>query len=335
MSYTIKSIVEDGDILIENNLPDKHHSFQAEQVALSINKQIVPKHQILLSVVGIVFYLLFNIKGLLILNLFLSTGVLILIFLINKLFFDEKISFLTTILYASNALFYYYSNNFSPDLLSTLLLLMALFFTIKDKFILGMFFLALAITAKVTNAIFILPFTVYLVCFLYRIKDIPHRSRTIVFFILKMGMIFIISILPFLIYNFIIFGDPLITGYQRAITLGLNNEIVIINHINSFTQPFFIGFVRLLFHMKWGIVFTNPILITAFMGIFYFIKKSNLKSVNPALIFLFSVAFLQLIFFAKYDMWFTSHFSNRFLMTFVAIMSLGTSYFISSLKKNI
>ena len=73
-----------------------------------------------------------------------------------------------------------------------------------------------------------------------------------------------------------------------------------------------------------GIVPTNPVILTSLLGLFFL---SNLKLKRHFILF-GAVALVQFVFFAKYDHWYTSHYSNRFLMTFVVMMSVFSGAFV-------
>jgi hypothetical protein len=78
-----------------------------------------------------------------------------------------------------------------------------------------------------------------------------------------------------------------------------------------------------------GIVPTNPILVFALVGVGLIRSTKTLSTDSTVKLWLIVViCACQFLFFAKYDEWWASSFSNRFLMTFIALSSVFTSSFI-------
>jgi len=73
--------------------------------------------------------------------------------------------------------------------------------------------------------------------------------------------------------------------------------------------------VQLLFHARNGLLTTNPVLVLSLAGAVRIVWSPHRREL--ALLALICLA--QLLCVAKYDQWFQSHFSNRFLMTTVAL----------------
>src|SRR5215470_10825414 len=79
----VVSLLQDGDLLLANNL------WKPLSGQLAIGRQgLVPKHQILMSLVSIPFYLLLKDKGLLLFNIVDCMILMALIFKLNRLFFE-------------------------------------------------------------------------------------------------------------------------------------------------------------------------------------------------------------------------------------------------------
>jgi hypothetical protein len=99
--------------------------------------------------------------------------------------------------------------------------------------------------------------------------------------------------------------------------------------VGNFNQPFALGLSRLLFDGRKGLIVTNPVLLLSALGAAC-IGRSPHKA---PLLLLLTLCLVQLSFFARYDQWNFSHFSNRFLMTTVALSSVFAGQFLSSVAE--
>lgn len=315
------SVIEDGDLLLENNLPNPLNG----QLAIGIHG-FVPKHPILMPLISIPFYALFKTPGLLLFNILDCMILIALIFKINCLFHSRVIAFSTAIFYATGTLFLDYTYNYSPDIFSTVLFLSSLYFILLDKYYFGAVLLGFSIFAKIPNAPLVAVILIYAgFKILWGNKNINRRATVAV----TTAALFFAALVPLAYTNQIFFGSPLITGYQRGAVAGVDGQIVIEDHTARFKQPLLTGIYQLSFDPRHGIIPTNPVLILSFLGIFG-IKKNGMQDKAYLIII---VCLIQFILFAKYDDWATSHFSNRFLMTFIALSSVFTGNFLSVLKQ--
>src|SRR5215469_9333654 len=89
----IGSLLNDGDLLLQNNI-DGRDPLDGQQLALG-RRGLVPKHPIIMPVVSIPFYYLFKDYGLLLFNVLDSMLLIMLIYKLNRLFFDKQLSFFT------------------------------------------------------------------------------------------------------------------------------------------------------------------------------------------------------------------------------------------------
>jgi len=322
----IDSLLQDGDLLLANNVAaDPLNGY------LAVGREgLVPKHPIIMSLVSMPFYVLFETPGLLLFNVLDIIILIFLIFKLNCLFHDQSVALITTLLYATGTLFLDYVYNYSPDIFSTVLLLGGLYLVLRERYYIGALLLGLSIFAKLPNALLAAIILLYAGIAILR-GNISHEKKRFAnkwTIIVTTAVIFLISLVPFAYTNYLLFGSPVVTGYQRMAEAGPNGEVISVNHADEFNQPLLKGVYQSLFDFRNGILLTNPVLALAFLGLFW-IRK--IKSQDKIVLILI-LCLVQFIFFAKYDDWSTSHFSNRFLMTFVALSSVFTSSFISYLS---
>ena len=310
----IISLLHDGDLLLANNIAVNPLDGQLALGTLGL----VPKHPVIMPLVSLPFYALLGDAGLLLFNVLQTIILMLLIFQLNRLFCSDILALITTVIYATATLFLDYTYNYSSDIFSTLLVVGGLYCVFKQKVYAGAALLGLAVFAKTPNIPLVGVILAYAALVIWRTPGARgNRLRTIV----VMTAIFLLMLVPFAYTNYLLFGSPLTTGYQRAAVAGANDQIIIDDHVNKFNQPFVQGISQTLFDAHNGILPTNPILLLAAVGLAS-LKTSKYKS-QLALILL--LCLIQLVFFATYDDWRASHFSNRFLMTFVALSSVFTS----------
>lgn len=323
----LDSLLQDRDLALANNVSDDPLNGQ-----LASGRQgLVPKHPILMPLVSLPFYILLGNVGLLLFNIFDCMLVIVLIFALNCLFFHRLIAFITAILYATTTLFLDYTFNYSPDIFSTVLVLTALYLTLQNRFCGGAFFLGLSIFAKITNLPLAGVILLYSFFLIWRRDPASQtyentlRGKATVTAITF--LCFVAALVPFALGNYYLFGSPIVTGYQVTAVADANGHVLSVDHSGKLNQPLLSGIALLLFDPLNGITLTNPIMILAALGV---TRIHTMRSHDKALL----VALLcvtQLVLFAKYDEWYTSHFSNRFLMTFIALSSVFSSNYLNYL----
>lgn len=328
----IVSLLQDGDLLLENNIDVEPLNGQ-----LALGKQgLVPKHPIIMPLASLPFYKVLGDRGLLMFNIIDCIILALLIFKLNQLFFNNYISFLTTILYATGTLFFNYVYNYSPDVFATVLLLAGVNLVLRQRYYTGALFLGLSVFAKIPNAVLAGIILLYAGLMILSGYDKASEARSGLVQrwtkIAGVAFFFVVALAPFGYVNHSQFGSPLTTGYQRTAEAGpVPGKAVVTDHVNKFNQPFLWGGLRLLFDGDSGLIPTNPILILAILGFFRMDRSHN----RLPLYLIIAICLAQFATFAKYDDWQTSEFSNRFLMTFVAGSSVLTSGYLQFLGKKL
>lgn len=309
----IVSMLEDGDLLLANNIAGNPLD---GQLALG-SAGLVPKHPILMPAVSLPFYALFGDSGLLLFNILSTLALILLIFLLNALFFERWLAALTTIIYATATLFLDYAYNYSPDVFASVLLLGGLYLVLRQRMYSGALLLGLSVFAKTPNALLAGPILLYALAAIWRNHGSVPRSRRLARMAIIAAM-FLLALLPFLYTNYVLFGSPLVTGYQRAAVAGPNGQVQIDDHVAKFNQPLLHGIFQTLFDPRNGILPSNPVVLLALPGALWIGRSAR----REQLLLILALCLAQFLFFAKYDEWRASHFSNRFLMTSVALSSV-------------
>jgi hypothetical protein len=331
----VVSLLEDGDLLLANNISDISDHLNMQ---LALGKEgLVPKQSILMPLFSIPFYLLLKDKGLLLFNIVDCMILMVLIFKLNRLFFDGYIAFAVTALYATGTLFLDYVYNYSPDVFSTVLVLGGLYFVLRRKFHIGALLLGLSVFAKITNALLAgIGLSYAALTILFSGKGEQTASQATENSVLKkvgvmttIGAVFLFSLLPLAYTNYKLFGSPFVTGYQRQALAGrASGEIIAVAETARFNRPLIQGVYSLLFDRYHGVISTNPVVILGVLGLFLLRRNGN----QEKFYLLLAVGLAQFLFFSKYDDQFASHFSNRYLMTFVALSSVFTGSFLKYVR---
>jgi 4-amino-4-deoxy-L-arabinose transferase-like glycosyltransferase len=310
----IVSMLEDGDLVMSNNIGkgiDPLNGFLALGKDDDL-EQLVPKHPILLPVVSLPFYAVLGSVGLLLFNLLVIVAVFLVMYGILRLFYDTWIAVATSVLFGVATLFLNYSYNYSPDAFSTLIFLAGLYCAFLRRHGAAGLLLGLAIFAKLPNLPLVIVVTGYVAWDLLLRAEPGRRGHGMgrfALFVLCLG----VALIPLAWSNQALYGAPWIFGYHREITAaGLDD------HVGNFNQPFVRGFVRLLIDGEHGLLTTNPILLVSGVGLACLWRRSG----RAELVVIGLLCLAQLAFFASYDEWNHSHFSNRFLMTTVALSSV-------------
>jgi hypothetical protein len=321
---TCISLVRDGDWNIQNQLPGElqdHNGF----FALSQDGRVVPKHSTLMPILSIPFYWLFGVKGFLIFNVL---QVFLLIWGIVALAGGGVVArWLGLVGYLSTP-FLFYTYNYSPDVLGTVLLVWAYVFALCNpspkrseasvpdptlRFGLGKsvqpviagLLAGMAIWAKIYLAFVLAPLLLLIV-------PLGWRKS------LLCGAGAVVAIAPMLMINAHLFGAPWITGYDRDARITAAG-FVITEHYSRFHQPFFAGLGNLLFDSRIGLLRTAPLWFLWPVGVWYALRADRSRMAVMRMVVLSSAVLINLFFFSTYDEWNASVFGNRFLFPALAI----------------
>jgi len=303
----IVSLLEDGDLSLGDDVPEEKR--RIGQLALGRGDRLVPKHPILMPLVALPFHAAFGDPGLLLFNLLQLVALLAVVYGINARFLEREVALASALLFGTATLFLNYSYNFSPDVFSSLLLLTGVLCALGRSPLASAVFLGLSVFAKVSN----LPLVAVVGLFVAHDLLRGGVDRRALGRLAAFGVVLALSMVPLLVSQEVLYGSPFASGYRRAVT-----EAGFDDHVAKFNQPLLAGLWRLVLHDEHGLVTTNPVLILSGVGALLVPRNEQRRE----LLFLGALCLVQLLFFALYDEWHTSHWSNRFLMTTVALGSV-------------
>jgi hypothetical protein len=194
-----------------------------------------------------------------------------------------------------------YGYNFSPDLLGALLLALAVLALLTARPALGGLLLGLAVLGKLLLVLAI-PFALAVAAARAGLRGAVRLAAGSA---LPLGLL--------LSLNAALFGSPLVTSYDRNVTLQ-GGTFVLTSHRNDFSGEIVSGLRGEFLDPRHGLLPTAPVLLLAIPGTILLLRRRR----SDALFFVSFSAFLVL-FLAAYRSWDASHYGNRFLMPVIAL----------------
>ena len=297
---TAVSLWEDGDLDLANQIRGGLPAHQ-KQIALGRDGRWLPKHPVLMPVLSVPFYVLFGVAGFLVFNVLVILLLAAVVYATARHYLDPGTAAAATALVFGGSFLREYVYNYSPDLLSTLLVLGGLLLILRRRPFSGGMLLGISVLAKVTN-LFV---AALVVGFLPFRRDRREAVRAAA------------GILPgfaaWMLVNLALFGGPTVTGYDR--TLVLHDGVAqTVSHKGFFDLPLLEGMSGQLLDPRAGLLPTSPILLLAIPGFVVFLRRHPWDGA----LFLGISEFLFLLF-STYRWWATSHYGNRFLMVPVTL----------------
>jgi hypothetical protein len=330
MVSTVMSIVDDGDLDLRNQLKNDPGQ-AADQTSLGKDGQWYPLHEFLMPVATIPFYLVFGIYGCLIFNVIISILLMLLIFALCVKYVDSHSAFTATALTAFPTLFLNYTYSYSLDVFSAFLLILAFWYVVRHKFLFAGFVWGLAAFARLAFSITIFGFILYVFlagCLGTSIKS-NERNPRIRSLRLYPVFAYLMGSVPlgicFLLSNWMMFGSPTTTSYDRWQHF-VNGKSVVISQRGEFECPFLQNLPKTLLDRKSGLLIGAPlIIVAASFGLGPFWRKAR----NDAIL-LMTASSLLIVLFSKYCNAVPGDPGNRYLMPVTALCAIPLSLAISN-----
>lgn len=321
--FTAESLLEDGDLDLSNNHGDL--SFNDGHFALSKFGYPTVKQSPLMAIVSLPFRFIFGPVSSLWINVFFSLGIILILFELLTIWVSNLSALIASLLVGIGSVLFRYAFNFSPDVFSCFLVLAMLLSMFKKKWVLTGVLTGLTISAKIGNIIVVAPILCY-VLFQLPLKQTFKNFKVYI----TITISFVLSILPFAIYNYYMFGSPFTTGYQAILTINNQGLPTLLSHTNDFNLSFIKGFISLFFNTENGLIKDN-LLITplAIIGMFFLPKKNKKK-----LILILIIISIQIVFYSLYDHQLASRFGNRFLLVSIALTAVPISLFVEKIMEH-
>ena len=307
---TIVSLLSDGDLDQRNNLPlvetpkGPRPLYSPESdVALGQNGAWYPKHPLLMAVLALPFYFVAGDMGLLAFNLAQLTALLIVSWYLLRRVTSDVLALAMTwwLAFATHLLPAAY--NFSPDVLSTLLVVSGYLALVSHKPAAAGALLGLACCSRWSNLV-LLP-----VASAFVLHGFTRREW------LAFGLPLVACLLALGALNTHMFGSPFLTPYDRVIgSFDSGIPVLEVSHRSMFDQPFFAGLWAQLTHPAKGLLVSGPHVLLVPFGLVLLWRKDRAETLLLAGMCLALIAF-----FAPYQEWQASTIGHRFLMSVVVL----------------
>lgn len=310
-----ESLLHDGDLNLANQIaPGKtgdelraelrnHNSFYA----VAPDGAIVPKVSTLISFAALPFYALLGKPGFLVFNILQLT---VLASGIATLAGGTPSARLLALVGCLISPFLPYTFNFSPDLFGAALVVWCYIAATRQRWFACGLLAGLSVWAKIYLAPIVLPAGLLV----FASPGEPMSVRTRVLVAIVAGLL---GVAPFFATNAVLYGHPLVTGYDREGHVTDDGQLITMEHYSRFNQPILTGLGNLLFDVehKLGATWTAPIWSLWPLGAIV-AWRTGRRLWTIALV---SGVMANLLVFAPYDMWEASMNGNRFLFPAFAL----------------
>lgn len=252
-------------------------------------------------------------------SLLVSAGMILMTFLIAKELFDRKYALLGAFIVASTPIFFYYSEYILTDHISTLLLMISIFFMIRERFALGAIFGGMAFWFKFTHILYFAAVMIYIT---YRtlttkkVKDWKIQPKSIIFGVIMLGLIG-----AYFASNYILYHDHFDSKIDAISRPYTDASAYSDNPYQNTTFSDFKGFIQYISYYIYNIIFNLSYgsLIYIFAIIYLLdIKRCrhDPRHVLLGITFLVYLTYFTIIPYKK----------DRFLVTFIPFMAIYASY---------
>jgi hypothetical protein len=270
-------------------------------VSLGRDGRWMPKHSYVLPLFSTPFYAAFGLTGLLLFHLLMMVLLVVASYGIAARFISPACAAVATFLVAAQPVLrgelYAYNN----DAFISALLALAVWTFLHHRLIASGALFGIAVWAKATNLLFVLPFAIWL---LWR-RD---RGQ-----ILRGLGAFLVPVFLWLGSNAWFYGGPLTTSYSN-ILVRTNGQLTTEGIEKQFDEPLKDGLDRILNNERQGLIPQAPLLLLALLGAFWMLTDQHQRALGAAYL---SILGLFLILHAKY-----AYTYGRFFLPVVGISVL-------------
>lgn len=295
---TADSLLCDGDFELTNQLSvTTRDDLRAHEgfFAVSPEGRIVPKHSVLLPLVSVPIVALLGTIGFLVVNVLIAVTLVLGVAYLGG---NNSAARLATLMLFLTSSWLGYCFNYSPDLFLSMLIVWSYAAVKHQRWLISGLLAGLAVWAKVYAALIVLPLAILI---------LPAGRRAI----LLSASGALLGVMPMLILNTMLYGGPLVTGYDRDARVTADG-FALTEHYSRFHQPFVPGLIRVLFDWPTGMIRTAPIWFLWPIGLCLLRRQRWAWAAAAG-------AIINVGFFATYDEWNASTGGNRFLFPAVAL----------------
>jgi hypothetical protein len=303
---TAVSMLHDGDLDLRNQLLGGL-VVHGRQIALGAGGAWYPKHPILLPIATLPFLALFGMPGFLVFNLLILAAVTAALFRLARLYAAPGASAAAVLLLIFGTFLRAYAYNLSPDLFALLFVTLGITGLLHGATGRAGLWLGAAVLAKL--------FLVVLLPLAGLHALARGGARRALLFVAGCTL----PIAALLVYDAALFGSPLITSYDRNVSI-VDGRAVTTSHRGLFDNSLAEGLAGEFLDPRRGLLPTAPVLLLALPGFVMLFRKRP----GDAL-FLLGVSEFLILLLAAYRDWNQSHYGNRFLMPVIACAAPATA----------
>lgn len=305
----VRSILDDGDLDLRNNLAETGARLEGS-AAMGRGGEWYPKHPVLMPILSAPFYAVGGDLGLLAFNVLQVSALVVLLWLAVRRHASETVTWAVTLWFAFGTILRPFAYGYSPDVLSTLLVVGGYLAIADHRAVLAGLLLGTALWAKLPNVVVVVPLLAWGTVQLPR-RDLVRTMLTIALPVLALGAL-----------HAYFFGDPFVTPYDRVIENPHTSSTAIeASHRTFFDVPFGQGLWRALTDRQIGLIVPAPPVLLAPFGLLLLWRRAKVETLALAAILVGQIAF-----FAPYRM-----FEKRFLLTAVVLSAVPVSAVIERL----
>lgn len=232
-------------------------------IALGRNGAYFPKHPLLLPLLGTPFYAVFGNDGLLLFNVLLHVAALWLAFRIAVRWARPEAAAVVVLLLATSPLFTRVAYSYSNDILYTVLAIAGIERFLAGRWRLAGLLFGLAVFSKPTSAVLALPLGAWL---LWKrdwraVRDVALGAAP--------------PVLAFLLLNLWMFGNPLVTPYNR-ILVRHGGQQALFDLADKFRRPWRQGLQEIFRAPYEGLLENCPAAFAGLLGLPFLVRASPL-----------------------------------------------------------
>ena len=313
---TAVSILHDGDLDLRNQLPGGL-VVHGRQIALGENGAWYPKHPILLPLATLPFLALFGMPGFLFFNLVVLAAVTAALFRLARLHAPPAASVAAVLILVFGTFLRAYAYNLSPDLFALLLVTLGITCLLRGDPGRAGLWLGAAALAKILLVV-LLP--------LAALQAVARGGARRALLLLAGCSIPIAALLA---YDAALFGSPLVTSYDRNVSV-VDGRAVTTSHRGLFDNDVIPGLTGEMLDLRRGLLPTAPVLLLAAPGFVLLFRRRPGDG-----LFLLGVCEFLILLLAAYRDWNQSHYGNRFLMPVIACAAPPTALACEAILRRI
>lgn len=315
-----RSLIDDGDLSLAGQI--SRSRVHSGQISLDVKGRPVPKHPPLLPLLALPSIALFGQPGALLFNLLQLALLLAVLFALATRVVAPVSAAVAVGLLGAASFLPAYAWNFSPDVLTTLLLVAAMVAlpdaaapegkrTLPRHGFAGLLF-GLACVGKLS----------FLALGPAILLPARWRWRQLVALVAGIAL----PLFAYGLLNLHLFGSPLVTSYDRIAHFEAEGDVRLHSHRDDFNQPLREGLSRQLFDLRRGLLWTAPIAVVGLVALPLLARRRPRWGLAVGW-----VAVILPLLYARYDWWWTSEYGNRFLLPLVALACLPLAGLIEAI----